>query len=358
MVKSLGFHLNGTQVDWALLECLPQQAPSVISAGQSNLKNLTQLYKSLCAGHHLNWGVSICDGNHRPSQLPKRWPLIRPHPSCLVHPAVAAASWDWECGRFTDNDLHLWLSDDALHCSAATPGDSFHCRESRDGSIDQVFAKICRSIPHTINTIVIATEPNAGGQELLFESVAKKYKAIRIESTPQEHGANRAALGAAIFAQNPTRHGALTPVKKSSLDRIWLASVLLATSFSLFNFWINQTQQKSLLTTEQESSTQVADEMPRLRRLGELPLEIDRLLERRMATIDALDEILKHAPAQSLSHIELSSGIASREVHLRLTRSDNDKIKYTDLIETMKLNSSQHDPRVLIGRVSNQRNKF
>lgn len=350
MTLSLGFHLSGNTAAWALVERHEHAPAKVISAGNCTLSQVSELHNKLSSGHQLTWALSTCDGNSRPNRLPRRWPLMRTGPACLLHPAVAAAAWDWDSGRYDQNELHLWLNQDELCCSEAFPGDSFYCREALDAPLGQILERILSRLRRSPTQVVVTVEEQSGDRKLLLDLLDDRdFKVRELISLPEEAGANRAALGAALFALDPTRSGAIKPPSESPRnDPAWLVFFSIALLCGVFSFWLNRQQQQQMEQWRRPANIAIASDS--ITFIAPMPLELARLLDRRRATLAALEAILGEVTPHSLRELEISTGPHSRDARLRLRLNPEVDFAFTHLPDNIVLTTSTDHPFLLLGR--------
>ena len=350
MTYSLGFHLSGNTAAWALVERHEHAPAKVISTGHCPLAQISKLHTKLSSGHKLAWALSTCDGNSRPNKLPRRWPQMRTGPACLLHPAIAAAAWDWDSGRYDQNELHLWLNQDELCCSEAFPGDSFYCREALDAPLSQILERILSRLGRAPAQIVVAVEEQSGGSKLLLDTLNNRDLKVReLISLPEEAGANRAALGAALFALDPTRKGAVKPPAESPQnDPAWTVFFSIALLCGVFSFWLNRQQQQQM--ERLRSPANIASASDSIAFIAPMPLELDRLLDRRRATLAAVEAILGEVTPHSLRELEITTGPHSRDARLRLRLNPEIGFSFTHLPDNIDLATSTDHPFLMLGR--------
>jgi len=323
--RALGLHLIGDEVAYALVDRRPEQPPRVLASGCVGLQALPSTFRTLSGGKLLRWGLAVEADGHRPSRLPEHWPLRHPSTEALVHPAMAAALWEWQLGRTDDRDLLLWLRGGQLSWSIGEPGLGQCGSLRRTGDLRAVLGQLLRRLSQANLPVAVACERQAPGKELLLaELEGAGHQPRELRPDPAEGGTDLAAAGAALAALEPERHGVhapLPPVRERS-SGWWTLCGLLAILLGL-NWWWGEVQE-----TELGKQLRAAGQEARERR-GQilfqpqpLPPALARALDRRQGLLDAFREVLHQAPAESLRRFEAISAEGSGAVELRLELDD------------------------------------
>ncbi len=311
-MRALGFHEEQGKIQWALVDQPDSGPPDVLAAGSASLSELPSLHRRLAAGRRLPWGLAWSRGETRPRDLPDGWPRLRPKTLALVHPAVAAGIWEWERGRMNASDLFLWLRQNEMHWSAGAPGVGPAGRLSRQGPLQEIWGRLQQRLRGREATVVLAVDEQAPGRELLAELVQSSGLTWRhLQPHPEDRGADRAALGAALAAMEPERPGVLPPqLRRGNAPAV--TGLLILGLLGLVGGGAR-------LRGADMAAALPPKDAGLVRQAAALPLAMDRVLDRRSAFLNALEHSLQHAPASALQELELVTGPSSREVLARLT---------------------------------------
>ncbi len=318
MTRSLGFHLYGGQVAYALVEAMAESAPQVLAAGVVSKGEVGALYRKLSAGRNLPWCLASAQLGVRRASLPSAWPLPRSQRPCLLHPAVAAAHWDWSHGRIDGGDLYLWLRAASLHWNRGQPGRGRAGTVPRQDQLRVALGHVLRRTRQERFPAVLYVEGDAPGGELvqeLLESLGHQVR--RLRRPPEEMGASPAAAGAGLAALDAEFPGVYAPAPRqraapwrSAMGLLALLSVLAGSGLSLV--------QESRLRAWERSPAQPAEALQEVR-YGAPPVALQRLLKRRQAVLDALAGLpAREAEFGPIAEMEILSAADSDDIHTRV----------------------------------------
>ena len=306
MNRALGLHFLGERYSYTLIQSFPEEPAKVLAAGDVAFDDIESLHSRLAGSLDLPWCLAAESEGTMMSSLPTRWPLRPLAPEVLMHPATAAALWDWEHGRFDEKDLYLWLRAGTLMWAKGTPGLGRSGCIARRGPLGENLRPVLARVQRSRCSAVICLEGDAPGGDFLMQALEEAGHPPRLlHRPPQEMGADPASAGAALAALTPTFQAVYVPERqpKSSHWRTAmglgaLVAVLAAGAFSKvqesrLGSWIQSTEPKTL---EGEVDSQAAAAPP----------ELNRLLERRTQFHQNLRK-LSGTPPGSLVEAEILS---------------------------------------------------
>lgn len=320
MSRALGLHQRGDDLAYALVEQLPERPPAVLAAGSVSATSLVATFRTLSAGRPVRWGLAWEVGGHRPPRLPAGWPLRHPPTQALVHPAFAAALWEWQLGRIDEADLFLWLREDRLCWSRGEPGTGMCGSLPRASSLRETLAAVLQRFPAgTPLPVAVARARQAPGFELLMESLAAAGHRLReLRPDAAEGGTDLAAAGAALAALEPDRAGVHPPLPAPRGLAAFLAGCA-ATVLVLGGSWLlGATQREELATVAAEAHEVQLATARRPAALAAPPAEIVRLLDRLESVRHGLEGVLSAAPAGSVLQFEAVTARGSPAAQLRV----------------------------------------
>jgi hypothetical protein len=275
-----------------------------MAAGTVEHENLSALYDRLGGELDLPWCLAAEDDGAMLSHLPPRWPLRPTEPEVLVHPATSAALWDWEHGRFDENDLYLWLRSGFLLWAKGVPGQGRSGCQARRGPLQDNLRPILNRVQRSRCNAVVSLEGDAPGGDFLMQSLAEAgHLAREIKRPPQEMGADPAAAGAALAAISPDFQAVYVPEKRHRSPH-WRTAMGLGSLVALMAALTFSLSQESNLSKWQSSlkpQPDVSGEMPAA---AAPPQELTNLLERRRQFVQALRK-LAQTPPNTLAEVEI-----------------------------------------------------
>ncbi|TAH35016.1 MAG: hypothetical protein EYC70_14595 [Planctomycetota bacterium] len=322
MSRGLGLHRSGRQVAYALVERAPASAPEVLAAGQVPLEELEALYQRLTGERNLPWALAEEQDGERVRRPGADWPLRRPAARALLHPATAAALWEWECGRLLAADLFVWLRPERLLWNLGEPGVGPAGSLPRRGPLREAVDQLQRAAEAFGRPAAVAVDGDAPGAGVVEQELARAGCTPRmLRRSGEERGADRAAAGAALGAIQPARPGVFLPARTRQPEPwLWTASVLAAAAVGGAT-WLGTRQARALerfsgpgASTPARSSAVFAAGAPAT------PEELGRLLARRRAMNRALEVLLQQAPPGALEDLDLitAPGQTRAQVRMRL----------------------------------------
>ncbi|KAA3608149.1 MAG: hypothetical protein DWQ01_13840 [Planctomycetota bacterium] len=324
MVRTLGLHLVGQEVAYALLEKISGKAPEILVAGRVLLKELPALHGRLSGERPLPWGLAQEpeEAGGKPKSpspasrshggviaglrsLPRNWPLRRPPTRALMHGAFAASLWEWTQGRLSEHDCFLWLRPERLHWNFGEPGHGAFGSVPRRGPLKETLNRL--PLPKSKRpppAVALALDGDAPGAQLLREELEAAGLDVRLLARgAEEKGADRAAAGAAIAVLDPIRPGVYSPRQSKPKEPwFWTASVLAAMAAVGGSAWLQAGQSEPEFHPSPPSDPGLESQLPEpppdpIRGLRQ-PQDLLRLIQRRQA----LAEILRQWPHRLQSH--------------------------------------------------------
>jgi len=319
VARSFGFHRVGGRIAYVLLERDPEAPPSILAAGSCALSDLPAVYQRLAAEFALPWAlaeeredaVAPCPGSD--------WPLKRPAPRGMIHPARAAALWEWSCGRIGEGDLLLWLRPDRLVWSWGLPERGLAGSDPRRGPLALSLQKILTRTGAAGASVALAVEGDAPGEALLQKELRSRGCSSRpLKPGPEERGADRAAAGAALAVLDPDQPGLRSVIVPRPREPWLLTLSILAAATLGGSVWVGRRQARALaeLPVPHPPAPSAAPRGPR--RPAAPPPAMDRMVARRRAVIRALETIPARIPPGSLEELEIVSAEESRRARVRL----------------------------------------
>jgi len=304
MNRALGLHFLGERYSYALIQSFPEEPAQILAAGDVAFDDIGSLHSRLAGNLNLPWCLAAESEGTMMSALPTRWPLRPQAPEVLMHPATAAALWDWEHGRFDEKDLYLWLRAGTLMWAKGTPGLGRSGCIARRGPLGDNLRPILARVQRSRCSAVICIEGDAPGGDFLMQALAEAGHPPRLlNRPPQEMGADPASAGAALAALTPTFQAVYVPERqpksphwRTAMGLGAFIAVLTAGAFSKvqdsrLDSWVKFAEPE---TMEGEANFQAA----------EAPPELNRLLERRTQFLQSLRK-LSSTPPESLVEVEI-----------------------------------------------------
>ncbi len=319
MARSFGFHRVGARVAYVLLDREPDSPASILAAGSCALSDLPALYQRLAAEFALPWALAEeREGAAAPSPG-SDWPLKRPAPRGMIHPARAAALWEWNCGRIEAEDLLLWLRPDRLLWSRGLPGKALAGSDLRRGPLALSLQKILARTGAAGAPVTLAVEGDAPGEALLLKELRARGCSPRpLKAVPTERGADRAAAGAALAALEPGQPF-LRPAARPRPREPWLLTLSILAAATLGgSAWLGNRQARALRAGLPVSGPPGPAARPGPRLAAAPPPKLDRMVARRRAVIRALETLPGRIPRGSLEELEIVSAEESRRARVRL----------------------------------------
>jgi hypothetical protein len=320
MNRALGIHLDGASADYALVERAAGQPPRVLASGRVRTTELPATFRTLSGGKPLRWGLAFHEDGHTPRELPEDWPLRHPPTEALLHPAMAAALWQWQLGRIDEGDLLLWLRAEELGWSRGEPGRGRVGLVPRAGTLPAALAEVLRRTSEPGLAVAVCADRQAPGLELLLEELrGAGHDPRALRPDPAEGGTDLAAAGAALATLDPDRPGVHAPAPPRRRARgFWLAHLLVGAALAA-SVAAGAAQEKAVAVQKAaaqsaRSAAEGAVEAP----LAELPGAFARALARREAVTAAFEGVLNGVPAGSLHAFEVFSAAGSSAAELRL----------------------------------------
>jgi len=318
VARGIGFHRHGEQVAYALVERRVESPPEVLAAGSCGLEEVLDLYRRLCAEHHVPWALAEERDGKRVAGPADDWPVARPACRAVVHPAVASAAWEWDLGRIQEDDIFLWLRPERLFWSRGEPGRAHAGVEARRGPLSDCLGRILSRVGGHGATVALASGGDAPGLATLEKALERTGCKVRpLKNLSAERGADRAAAGAALGALESPRPGFLPPVRTRNREPwLWTASFLAATAVG-GSAWLAREQAQAGAFT----APSLPEEPPitsTARRPAPAPPELERLLARRRAVVRALETLAAQTPPGSLEELEVLTAPGSSKAQVRL----------------------------------------
>lgn len=314
MTRSLGLHLLGDQLAYALIESFESAPPRVLAAGKVVQSELPGLVDRLSAGA-LPWCLAGQREGARLRSLPRNWPLPTNKRAVLTTPACAAALWDYEQGRFEADELYLWLSATHLHWSRGFPGRGRSGSVPRRGPLrDNLRPAIARARADR-SPIVVYLEGDAPGGDLLQQSAEEMGHELRPLLRPSEEmGTDPAAAGAALAAQTENFPAVYVPQKRRREPRWRPAIAVLATSMVAIAGAASVVQASWLGQWRDSLSAQ--SERPRDAKpsAARVPESLDLVLQRRQALMAEFARLPQAAEGRRLTRFTALSDIESADL--------------------------------------------
>ena len=349
MVRALGFHFQLGVSSYACIEKEDGSPANILASGLVADADLLDLYARWAEDTRLLWGLAYQIDGHRSTQLPADWPLTRPSTSALSHPAFAAGLWEWKNGRYGENDLFLWLRPEEVLWCEGEPGFRSSGRLPRSTPIRELWDQLYGRLSRQPNSVCLAVESQAPGAEILEETIrANGIDCLTLTPPTEEQSANRAALGAALTALDPTQTGVVEPraPKKSRNPAAWLllllaAGCLLGTSELAHQQRLALANAKSIQLVESETLT------PQTVPASPIPPNIQRWLLRRENFLQTLEASLQAAPPESLRRLEILTSPDATATQVRMLLSSDQQPRQTST--TLKLRANPARPGLWIG---------
>ncbi|HEX9794782.1 MAG TPA: hypothetical protein VGC54_12435 [Planctomycetota bacterium] len=318
MSRALGLHRVGDQVDYALVDAAPGRPPEVLAAGRTRLDEVVAMHARLSGERPLIWGIAEEREDQPIPTLRADWPLQRPQTRAAMHPAVAAALWEWELGRIQDEDLFVWLRPERLLWSSGEPGSGNAGSVPRRGPLRQAVKALRKDAQRAAAPVALATDGDAPGAAVVDEVFsAEGFATRRVRGSPGERGVDRAAAGAALGALDPTRPGVFSPRRERKREPLhWKASVIAATAVGAAA-WLDHTQAAQLEALRRVSQTG-PPQAERAVLAPQVPGNLRRVLDRQAALRHGLAAVLAAVPPGRLEELELLTGPGSSRVQARL----------------------------------------
>ncbi len=318
MSRGLGLHRTPEGAAWVLVERRSGAPPEVLAAGRTALRELPALHRRLAGDGLLPWGLAAAREGRRLEALEEDWPLLRPGTRALLHPAVAAAHWEYEHGRIGPEDLFLWLRPHRLLWSRGQPGRGRAGSLPRGAALGLLLDRILRSLePAPPAAAAVAAEGDAPGTGQLLQELETRGLAVRRVAAPAgERGADRAAAGAALAALDPSLPGVHEPRTRRAGPPFPWAAALLATAAVGGSAWVTWQQERALARTGAARARPLARRTPSGATAA--PAALEGLLARRRAFRQAVEEILAAAPRGRVAGFEILASPESSRARFRL----------------------------------------
>lgn len=329
MARSLGLHRIGHQVAYALLERRPNRPPEILTAGAVDMDQLVELHGRLSGERPLPWGLAEERESQRRRVLESDWPLQRPPTRALLHPATAAAIWEWETGRILDDDLFLWLRPERLLWSKGMPGTGSSGSVARRGPLRETIHRVLRQTNSSQATVALALDGDAPGAGVVQDELSQANLSFRpVRRGPEERGADRAAAGAALGALEPHRDGVFAPLRVKQREP-WIKTAGLVAALAAVSgaTWLSRDQEQLLEEYRQNYRNGTGQSPPTIKSGGQeisqgpipaTPEELGELLARRRAMVRALEHLLPQVPEGSLEELEMVTARGSQKAQVRL----------------------------------------
>lgn len=324
MVRALGFHYQPGTSLYALIQKEEGSPPEILAAGGVAANDLQDLYTRWADDTRLLWGIAVQKDGHRPSTLPLDWELTQPATHALSHPAMSAGIWEWENGRYGENDLLLWLRPEEILWCEGEPGVRSSGRLPRKGPIRESWSQLFNRLSRRPNSVCLAVDAQAPGAEILEEAVRLDgFEFVLLTPPSQEQSADRAALGAALTALNPVRTGVIEPrpAKRKKDPTAWgllflAIAALSASSFLAHNQRIESIPAPAASTADSNHSPPPPPPQP-------IPNSLNRWIQRRETFLQTLEATLEAAPTDSIRSFEILSSTEATAAQVRLLLSSD-----------------------------------
>jgi hypothetical protein len=317
MNRALGLHCHADSIAYALVQLLPDSEPQVLAAGTTSMAELPALAERLRSKGKLPWCLAgEIDGTLLRS-LPTGWKLKPQSAEFLLHPASAAAFWDWEHGRFDRDDLYIWLRAGAILWSRGVPGRGRSGLVPRRGPLKENLRPILARVQADRCNAVVGIDGDAPGSDLLLQTLESAGHSPRPLNRPDgEMGADPAAAGAALAALTSGFAAVFAPVQ-TDRSAAWRTAMGLISGLTLlFASALNVRQNLQISALETQALKQPAD--PNLAvRFADLPNNLRRLLQRRAEFLQTLAG-LSQPGSQPLAEVEILATADSGKIRSRI----------------------------------------
>lgn len=318
MARALGFHRCGSTIGYALVEVQAGRPAEVLAAGSVGLGELAALHGRLGAERAVPWGLAEEREGARVPQPGSDWTLRRPATRALLHPAAAAALWEWDRGRIHGEDLFVWLRADRILWSLGEPGHGRHGSVPRRGPLREAMDQLLRDAAVQSAPVALACDGDAPGAGVLEDELRRAGFAVRLSRRPpEERGADRAAAGAALGAADPLRPGVFPPRKARQPEPWFWTATMVGAAAVCGAAGIGWLRAKAL-----ERHAVAASAAPAALALppppSAVPGELADLLQRRAALAHALAAVLRIAPAGRVEELEVLTAPGSPCAHVRM----------------------------------------
>jgi hypothetical protein len=315
--RALGLHFLGDRYAYALIQSSGEAPVQVMAAGTIEQEDLAALHERLGGELNLPWCLAAENDGAMLSHLPPRWPLRAVEPEVLVHPATAAAFWDWEHGRFDEQDLYLWLRSGFLLWAKGIPGAGRAGCIPRRGPLQDNLRPILNRVQRSRCNAVVSIDGDAPGGDFLIQALTAAGHAPRELARPtQEMGADPAAAGAALAAIKPEFQAVYVP-EKGPRSPHWRTAMGLGSVVALITATAFTIAQQTSLSRWQASleAEPVSEDVEQA--IAAPPKELMQLLERRQRFVQALRQ-LANTPPNTLAEVEILSSPDSVNIRDRV----------------------------------------
>lgn len=326
MTRSLGLHLIGDRIAYALVESLDEAPPQVLAAGRVRPEELREVLDKLDA-HGLPWCVAGERDGAMIRHLPSDFPLRARNRPVLTPPAAAAAQWEWSHGRIDRGDLYLWLSPATLHWSRGLPGRDRAGSVPREGPLrNQVKPALGRAQADR-SPVVAFVEGDAPGGEVLEQAVQAAGHPLRALKRPaEEMGTDPAAAGAALIAVDPNFPARYRPERidrtRRWRDVIGFLILLTAGAGIGANFVQQQRATRALEARIDALDRELAAPASAVQpAAAPPPAALTRLLQRRQAVHRALSEAPETEGGRPVRSLRIVTDAASGDIVVERERT-------------------------------------
>jgi hypothetical protein len=315
--RALGLHHHGDSIAFALVQTLAESSPQVLAAGTTTVAELPALAERLGDKNKLPWCLAGEIEGVLLRSLPPGWKLKPQSTEFLLHPASAAAFWDWEHGRFDRDDLYVWLRAGAILWSRGTPGRGRSGLIPRRGPLKENLRPILARVQADRCNVVVCIDGDAPGGDTLLQSLENAGHTPRPLNRPaSEMGADPSAAGAALAAISPS-FGAVFAPEQIDHSAHWRTAMGLVSLLTLaFAAALTVKQNIQIFSLEAEARRNQTPP-PAPERLADLPQDLQRLLQRRGAFMQALGQ-LTDGHSGPLAEVEILATADSAKIRSRI----------------------------------------